>query len=56
MAGGPEEHEHAVRILEDTRRQLYAVMAAQKAGGKEAGGKEAGGKEPGGAPPAGGES
>lgn len=30
MAGGPEEHERAVRILEDARRQLYAVMAAQE--------------------------
>jgi DNA-binding PadR family transcriptional regulator len=45
MAGGTEEHEHAIRILEDTRRQLYSVMAAQKAGGKETGGGPPAGAE-----------
>ena len=55
MAGGPQEHEQAVRILEDTRRRLYSVMAAQDAGANEGRAGEAGG-EAGGGPPAGGES
>ena len=46
MAGGPEEHEQAVRILEDARRQLYAVMAAQDPGERPSGAK----------PPTGGEA
>lgn len=37
MAGGPEEHEQTVRILEEARRQLYAVLAAQRPSEHQAG-------------------
>jgi DNA-binding PadR family transcriptional regulator len=31
--GGPREHEEAVRILDNARRQLYAVLAGDRATG-----------------------
>jgi len=37
MAGGQEEHEQTVRILEEARRRLYSVLAAQKPGEHQAG-------------------
>ena len=48
MSGGPHEYEEVAKLLDETRRRIYAILASEPSGSAPAGAAE--GPEGGGAP------